>query len=520
MTGWALLRISIVGLLIASPPERGELKKEIEKLANRRYRHPIRKGEWISFGGSTIERWYYSALRSNDPVAAVSRKVRTDAWENVAIDSDMLDILRNQYCSNPHWSKQHHCDNLRNYLKEHLGKDTSPSYDSVRRIMIAQGWLKKSKPSAEGKLKNVVIDYRLNNPGALQLHESGKKSYSAGFIRLILDLRTEWDGSISSFCKQVGVSYPTLTNWTIKDQVDRYTELQPIKLNKPTRKRRDDKRKNAVEQKRLRLLEIFHDRPLSFDINRSNWTQSALALAYYKKYDEKWFNSNMGRFLKKSGYTIKKARRVLTSPDPEYREKVELVISTLQNLKTNELFFFIDEMGPMRIKKYGGHAYIHKDEDLAYPQIQPYKGSITMAAAISATTNQITWLSGSKKDSQAMIDLIEILFNQHPTASKIYLTWDAASWHRSKQLIDWLDVFNADTENTATGPIIHLVPLPTSSQFLDVIESIFSAMKRAVIHHSDYKSKIEMKTAISRHFSERNAYVQANHHFRRKTMKT
>jgi len=33
--------------------------------------------------------------------------------------------------------------------------------------------------------------------------------------------------------------------------------------------------------------------------------------------------------------------------------------------------------------------------------------------------------------------------------------------------------------------------------FLDVIEAVFSAMKKAVIHGSDYQSKEEMKTAIS-----------------------
>jgi hypothetical protein len=55
-----------------------------------------------------------------------------------------------------------------------------------------------------------------------------------------------------------------------------------------------------------------------------------------------------------------------------------------------------------------------------------------------------------------------------------------------------------------------LIPLPTSSQFLDVIESVFSAMKRAVVHHSDYPNFSEIKKAISLHFAERNAHFQEN----------
>ena len=54
------------------------------------------------------------------------------------------------------------------------------------------------------------------------------------------------------------------------------------------------------------------------------------------------------------------------------------------------------------------------------------------------------------------------------------------------------------------------MPLPTSSQFLDVIEAVFSGMKRAVIHHSNYSDVSEMKKAISLHFTERKAYFREN----------
>ena len=133
-----------------------------------------------------------------------------------------------------------------------------------------------------------------------------------------------------------------------------------------------------------------------------------------------------------------------------------------------------------------------------------------MSGALSATTNQMTWIYGRSKDSTAMIDLMELLYNQHVTASKLYVTWDAASWHKSAMLVEWLDAYNAITRSTGDGPIIELVPLPTSSQFLDVIEAVFSGMKRAGVHHSDYRDVPEMKQAISRHFTERNEFFQEN----------
>ena len=126
---------------------------------------------------------------------------------------------------------------------------------------------------------------------------------------------------------------------------------------------------------------------------------------------------------------------MLSSPDPEYREKVDLVLSILRNLQPNELFFFIDELGPLRVKKYGGRGFVYKKDAHTVPQEQQNKGSVTMSGALNATLNQVSWLYSSAKDTQAMIDLIEILFNQHPFTSRIHLTWDAASWHKSGLLV-------------------------------------------------------------------------------------
>ena len=77
-------------------------------------------------------------------------------------------------------------------------------------------------------------------------------------------------------------------------------------------------------------------------------------------------------------------------------------------------------------------------------------------------------------------------------------------------LVDWLDAFNLKTTETKEGPLITLVPLPSCSQFLNVIESVFGVMKKAVIHHSDYQSAHQMKSAISQHFRERNAHFKDN----------
>ena len=263
-------------------------------------------------------------------------------------------------------------------------------------------------------------------------------------------------------------------------------------------------------KKTPRILELLHQKPTSFGINRSSWTQENLMQVYRTRYEETISRRVLTRVIKKAGYGWKKAHRVLTSPDPDYHEKVERLLRVLWSLTADEMFFFLDEWGPIQVKKRGGKAYRSTKHPTTIPRKQKPKGTVTLVGALSATTNQMTWLFEPNKDTRSMLNLLEILYNQYHTKTKLYITWDDVSWHRSIELTEWLDDFNDASRKASAGPIIELVPLPTSAQFLNVIESVFTAMTKAVIHNSDYQSSEEMKTAISRHFREKNAYFNKN----------
>jgi transposase len=257
-----------------------------------------------------------------------------------------------------------------------------------------------------------------------------------------------------------------------------------------------------------RILEVFHHKPTAFGINRTNWTQPALRKAYEQSYGEIISRSALARILRRAGYRWRKALRVLTSPDPSYHEKVELLLSTLRCLGENEMFFFLDEWGPIQVRKRGGKAY--RNDHATIPRHQVSRGSVSLIAALSATTNQVTWCFLESKDSHAMMDMIELLYNQYLTKTTLYVTWDAVAWHNSGSFLEALDQFNEETRALSVGPIIKLVPLPTSSQFLNVIEGVLSGMMRAVINNSDYPDAAQMKQAISKHFSERNEHFRLN----------
>jgi hypothetical protein len=76
------------------------------------------------------------------------------------------------------------------------------------------------------------------------------------------------------------------------------------------------------------------------------------------------------------------------------------------------------------------------------PQWQRSKGSLILTAAIELSSNQITHFCGTKKNTDEMIRMMEVLIAQYGERQKLYLSWDAASWHVSKKLFQRIDEHN------------------------------------------------------------------------------
>lgn len=142
---WAHFRFSVIGYLLAAPPETGRLTTELDELAKKMWRHPI-SGQWRQFGRSTIERWYYRALAEpNDPVGVLARKIREDCGAHPSMSTELGELLANQYRQHPSWSYQLHADNLAAVVERDPKLGKAPSYPSVLRFMQAHGLIKRPR---------------------------------------------------------------------------------------------------------------------------------------------------------------------------------------------------------------------------------------------------------------------------------------------------------------------------------------------------------------------------------------
>lgn len=142
---WARLRFSIIGPLLAAPPNSGELQASLTQLAEKTYRHPT-TGEALRFGVSTLERWYYLARNHpDDPVGALARKVPSHAGTHPSMPAPLRRALRDQHQKHPTWSYKLHHDNLVALAKKHPELGEVPSYPTTSRFMKGQGLLKQRR---------------------------------------------------------------------------------------------------------------------------------------------------------------------------------------------------------------------------------------------------------------------------------------------------------------------------------------------------------------------------------------
>ena len=263
-------------------------------------------------------------------------------------------------------------------------------------------------------------------------------------------------------------------------------------------------RRAESEGLKTAFFRVLHEPPKDHGINRTSWIMRDLRAVLAREGYPVCLNV-LRQIIQDAGWKWRKAQIVLTSRDPDYTEKLGRIRSILSSLGPDEAFFSIDEYGPFAVNMKNGRALSAPGEQRVVPQWQKSRGCMIMTAALELAGNQVTHFYSAKKNTAEMIRMMELLVDTYRDRRKLYLSWDAASWHISKRLYQRVEEHNASVPDRG-GPSIETTPLPSGAQFLNVIESVFSGMARAIIHNSDYKSLDDAKAAIDRHFADRNAH--------------
>ena len=275
--------------------------------------------------------------------------------------------------------------------------------------------------------------------------------------------------------------------------------LSPVSRARPKRNSKDVR---AV------LFKVLHSPPKSHGFPRTNWRAIDLKKAMQTEgvTTSLW---TIRQIVRKEGYSWRKAKVSLTSNDPKYQEKVDRIKSILSILSYDEAFLSVDEYGPFSIRLVKGRKMVPPCVFPTVPQWQKSRGRLILTAALDLSTNQIAHFYSEKKNTGEMIKMIDLIRRNSKGKSCIYFSWYAASWHMSKELDKHVEFLNGWADYDGAPKVI-LVPLPARAQFLNVIESVFSGMARAIIHNSDFADEKEAKEMIDAYIDQRNSHFLRN----------
>jgi transposase len=521
-TASALIRYRIVSYVELLKDEGCSLGESLTKAAQRLW--PNSKGRRI--GRSTIERWWY--CYSYDGFSGLLRRERGDRGSQKVLSPDECCCARHLAAENLRMSfSQIH----RRICSQRSTGASRPSYAAVRRYLNDQGLSRGARADLSRSMSQQaeraaeqehevwmqgLFHCKIQPPQIAS--ELGKALPALEVQRLYECVKT---GSLryrkrafALLCHEKGIKTTLIRGFLAAspDYVDRVVRqyrqhgLDPI-ICDPRKSRRKKHEETAYKEA---IFAILHSPPMSHGINRTTWRTSDIRKLMSEQGLAIGVNG-IRRIISNAGYTVRKAKVVLTSNDPDYEEKIQEIIRILAELKPDEKFFSVDEFGPFAVKRHGGRSLMRRGETKTVPQHQESKGTLIVTAALELSENQVTHFYSEKKNTDEMLRLLDILLAKYSDQSCIYLSWDAASWHLSKKLGKRVEENNDGAYRMVhPGPMVKLAPLPSCAQFLNVIESVFSGMAKAVIHNSDYQSVDECKAAIDRHFGERNQHFKEN----------
>ncbi|MBT3786242.1 transposase family protein [bacterium] len=163
---WAAFRLSVIGHLLASPPQRGELQTAILELSEREWEHPVTK-KAVHIGFSTIEGWYYEARKLGaNPIKVLAQKRRKDTGRFSTMSAAIKEALISLHGQHTRWSHRLHYDNLLVMAQADMSLGSVPSYNTVRRFRKQHGFEKplrikhprKTDKKQEGEEKSRFFD--------------------------------------------------------------------------------------------------------------------------------------------------------------------------------------------------------------------------------------------------------------------------------------------------------------------------------------------------------------------------
>jgi transposase len=206
--------------------------------------------------------------------------------------------------------------------------------------------------------------------------------------------------------------------------------------------------------------------------------------------------SGLTDLLRRLDYVYKKPKLVPGNPDIAAQDIFLAQYNEfMQNKKEDEAVFFVDGVHPTH-NTLASFGWIKKGRE-AELQSNSGRSRLNIHGAMNAETFETTIISSENNiNTDSTISLFEYLLVLYPLASMIYIILDNAKYHFSKEVQEWVK----------NNPRIKLIPLPSYSPELNLIERLWRVFKKNILYNKYYKTFDEFKKVCDGFFKNQHKY--------------
>jgi transposase len=286
---------------------------------------------------------------------------------------------------------------------------------------------------------------------------------------------------------------------------------------------RSGRKRRLTEQQELESIAFLEQSPRDFGLESDKWTP----INWHSVIEERFcvsLSTRTSRRLRKK-YKVRwiRSKRWLRSGDPDYKQKRDEILEAracAEALEDMELLY-LDECGPIGVRPhYGLQLATENAPKHEIPDHFEVKGDVRLYGSYAWVTNEVkVWeCPVDTFNGEQTIDFLKWLAPQYKGKDWLFVVWDNASWHISRQVQDWIMDFN-ETAKSKGLPRLDTLQLPSKAPWLNPIEPVWRGMREQAINAVDWVCKQKLTETIMSYFERRNAKYKGTKRRKRKRSK-
>lgn len=244
---------------------------------------------------------------------------------------------------------------------------------------------------------------------------------------------------------------------------------------------------------RCEVIAIACDCPNNYGYDTYNsWTYNALTGAANNNIEGlNMSRSSIVRTLSTNDLKPQKFKMWLHSKDPEFKERVNDVVTLYTDPPEDAVVLCIDEKTGMQATERKNETVMPKPGSAGkYESEYIRHGTQSLITSFDIKTGRVIATCGDSRTAEDLLSFMEMVSKEYENEKKICVVWDNLNIHTNGACERWTR-FNKEHDGKFE---FHYTPKHAS--WVNQVEIFFSILQRRCLKHSSFKSKEELKDMV------------------------